>query len=152
DAPESLLDVIVAQLTGHGMAAHQIWLPPLDEPPSLDVLLPSLSVGPRGLTTVRTEGHGSLCAVMGIGDKPYEQRRDPLWVDLSGGAGHAAIVGAPRTGKSTGVRTLLTSLALLHTPEEAQFYILDFGGGTLAAMDELPHIGGAAARLQGDRV
>jgi ESX secretion system protein EccC len=152
DAPESLLDVIVGQLTGHGMSAHQIWLPPLDDPPSLDSLLPSLTVGQRGLTTSRTEGHGSLCAVMGIVDKPYEQRRDPLWVDLSGGAGHAAIVGGPRTGKSTAVRTLLTSLALLHTPEEVQFYLLDFGGGTLAAMDGLPHVGGAAARLQGDRV
>jgi S-DNA-T family DNA segregation ATPase FtsK/SpoIIIE len=152
DAAETLLDVIVAQLAGHGLPAHQIWLPPLDEPPTLDGLMPPLSVGQRGLTTVRTEGHASLCAVMGIVDKPYEQSRDPLWVDLSGGAGHAAIVGAPRTGKSTAVRTLLTSLALLHTPEEVQFYILDFGGGTLSSMDGLPHVGGTAARLQGDRV
>ena len=142
DAAETLLDVIVAQLAGHGLPAHQIWLPPLDEPPTLDGLMPPLSVGQRGLTTVRTEGHASLCAVMGIVDKPYEQRRDPLWVDLSGGAGHAAIVGAPRTGKSTAVRTLLTSLALLHTPEEVQFYILDFAGGTLSSMDGLPHVGG----------
>ena len=153
EAPESLLDVIVAQLSSRGgMSAHQIWLPPLDDPQSLDSLLPPLGAGPRGLTTIRTEGHASLCAAIGTVDKPYEQRRDPMWVDLSGAAGHAAIVGGPRTGKSTAARTLLTSLALLHTPEEVQFYVLDFGGGTLAAMDGLPHIGGTAARLQGDRV
>ncbi|MBO0804634.1 MAG: type VII secretion protein EccCa [Nocardiopsaceae bacterium] len=152
NAPESLLDVIVAQLTGKGMPAHQIWLPPLDDPPSLDSLLPELAVGQRGLTTVRTEGHGSLCAVIGIVDKPFEQRRDPMWVDLSGGAGHAAIVGGPRTGKSTAVRTMIASLALMHTPAEAQFYLLDFGGGTLSSLDGLPHVGGVAARLQGDRV
>ena len=152
DAPETLLDVIVSQLSGHGMPAHQIWLDPLKEPPTLDSLLPPLAVGARGLTTARTEGHASLCAVMGIVDKPYEQRRDALWVDLSSAAGHAAVVGGPRTGKSTAVRTLIASLSLLHTPEEVQFYILDFGGGTLAAMDGLPHVGGSAARLAGDRV
>ncbi|HEY1700402.1 MAG TPA: type VII secretion protein EccCa [Trebonia sp.] len=149
----TLLDVVVAQLSENkGLTAHQIWLPPLTAPPTLDFLLPPLAAGPRGLTTVRTEGHALLQAPVGIVDKPYDQRRDPLWVDLSGGAGHVAVVGAPLTGKSTAVRTLLTSLALLHTPEEAQFYILDFGGGSLAAMDGLPHIGGTAARLQGDRV
>jgi len=62
------------------------------------------------------------------------------------------VVGAPRAGKSTALRTLVSSLALLHTPAEAQFYILDFGGGTLAALDGLPHVGGVAARLAPDRV
>ncbi|MCL2585632.1 MAG: type VII secretion protein EccCa [Streptosporangiales bacterium] len=150
---ETLLDVLVDQLTRHPSApAHQIWLPPLAEPPSLDSQLPDLGTGSRGLTTVRPEGHASLCAVMGIVDKPFDQRRDPLWVDLSGAAGHTAIVGGPQTGKSTAVRTLISGLSLLHTAEEVQFYILDFGGGTLAAMDSLPHVGGVAARLQGDRV
>ena len=30
------------------------------------------------------------------------------------------------------LRTLICSLALLHTPREMQFYCLDFGGGSLA--------------------
>ena len=33
---DTLLDVVVAQLAGRGPAAHQIWLPPLYEPPTLD--------------------------------------------------------------------------------------------------------------------
>jgi DNA segregation ATPase FtsK/SpoIIIE, S-DNA-T family len=144
DAPDSVLDVVVAQLAGRGPAAHPIWLPPLDASPSLDALLPPLT-GETGRTS-------SLHAVLGIVDKPFEQRRDPLWADLSGAAGHAAVVGAPRSGKSTALRTLLSSLALLHTPAETQFYVLDFGGGTLAAMDGLPHVGGVATRLQADRV
>jgi S-DNA-T family DNA segregation ATPase FtsK/SpoIIIE len=152
DTPETLLDIVVSQLAGRGPAAHAIWLPPLDEPSSLDALLPPLTVTPRGLTTAQGEDQASLHAVLGIVDKPFEQRRDPLWVDLSGGAGHAAVVGAPRSGKSTTLRTLLSSLSLLHTPAEVQFYILDFGGGMLAAMDGLPHVGGVATRLQADRV
>ena len=149
---DTLLDVVVAQLAGRGPAAHQIWLPPLDEPPALDQILPRLAITPRGLTTRSGEAQGALRAVLGVVDRPFEQRRDQLWADLSGAAGHAAVAGAPRSGKSTVLRTLVCSLALLHTPVEVQFYILDFGGGTLSALGRLPHVGGTASRLQGDRV
>jgi len=151
-AAESLLDVVVAQLAGRGPAAHEIWLPPLGQPPSLAGLLPSLAVTPRGLSTASGEAQGTLRAVLGIIDRPFEQRRDPLWADLSGAAGHVAVAGAPRSGKSTVLRTLVSSLALLHTPAEVQFYVLDFGGGTLSALSGLPHVGGVAARGSGDQV
>jgi S-DNA-T family DNA segregation ATPase FtsK/SpoIIIE len=152
EAAESLLDVVVAQLARGGQAAHQIWLPPLGQPPSLAELLPPLTVTSRGLSTANGEARGTLQAVLGLVDRPLEQRRDSLWADLSGAAGHAAIVGAPRSGKSTLLRTLVSSLALLHTPAEAQFYLLDFGGGTLSSLSGLPHVGGVAARTGGDRV
>jgi DNA segregation ATPase FtsK/SpoIIIE, S-DNA-T family len=150
---ESLLDVVVAQLAGHGHAAHQIWLPPLDSPPALDRLLPPLSITPRyGCGVEDPDWRGGLRAVTGIVDRPFEQRRDPLSVDLSAAAGHAAVVGAPRSGKSTMLRTLICSLALLHTPREVQFYCLDFGGGSLAGLAGLPHVGGVATRLDATRV
>ncbi|CAM5643334.1 type VII secretion protein EccC [Streptomyces badius] len=38
-----MLDVIVRLLEGRGASAHQVWLPPLDNPPSMDELLPGLS-------------------------------------------------------------------------------------------------------------
>jgi S-DNA-T family DNA segregation ATPase FtsK/SpoIIIE len=152
EAAESLLDIVVAQLARGGQAAHQIWLPPLGQPPSLAGLLPPLGVTSRGLSTVNGEAQGALRAVLGIVDRPLEQSRDELWADLSGAAGHAAVVGAPRSGKSTVLRTLVSSLALLHTPAEAQFYILDFGGGTLSSLSGLPHVGGVAARTDADRV
>ena len=151
-AAESLLDAVVAALADRGPAAHEIWLPPLDQPPSLAELLPPLAVTPRGLSTARGEAQGMLRAVLGIIDRPFEQRRDPLWADLSGAAGHVAVVGAPRSGKSTVLRTLISSLALLHTPAEIQFYVLDFGGGTLSTLSGLPHVGGIAARAGGDQV
>jgi S-DNA-T family DNA segregation ATPase FtsK/SpoIIIE len=144
---DSVLDILVARLEGRGRPAHQVWLPPLKEPPTLDQLLPPLvSDGDRGLTVSAPELHGSLQAITGIVDRPLEQRRDLLTLDLSGAAGHVVIVGGPQSGKSTLLRSLIASLALTHTPREAQIYCLDFGGGALASLRELPHVGGVAAR------
>ncbi|MEV6031682.1 type VII secretion protein EccCa [Nonomuraea sp. NPDC052116] len=149
----SLLDVVVGRLAGHGPGAHRIWLPPLAEPPTLAHLLPPLSVTPEfGLTTAGWQGRGQLHAVIGIIDKPFEQRRDPFWLDVSGAAGHVGVAGGTQSGKSTVVRTLVASMALMHTPREVQFYCLDFGGGALASLEGLPHVGGVATRLDGDRV
>ncbi|MEU6777999.1 type VII secretion protein EccCa [Nonomuraea angiospora] len=149
----SLLDVVVGRLAGHGPGAHRIWLPPLAEPPTLAHLLPPLSVTPEfGLTTAGWQGRGQLHAVVGIIDKPFEQRRDPFWLDVSGAAGHVGVAGGTQSGKSTVVRTLVASMALMHTPREVQFYCLDFGGGALASLEGLPHVGGVATRLDGDRV
>ena len=88
----------------------------------------------------------------GVVDRPFEQRRDALWADLSGAAGHVGVAGGPRERRSTMLGTLICSLALLHTPEEVQFYCLDFGGGTVGAVAGLPHVGGVATRQQADRV
>ena len=150
---QSLFEALIRQLGGEGPQAHQIWLPPLGLPPALDQLLPPLSITPlQGCTAEGWRWRGKLRAVAGIVDRPYEQRRDPLWADLSGAAGHAGVAGGPQSGKSTLLRTLICSLALLHTPQEIQFYCLDFGGGTLGALTGLPHVGGVATRLQAERV
>src|SRR5262249_26287311 len=138
-----VLQVIVDRLHGAGPPAHTIWLPPLDQPTTLDRLLPSLSVDPkRGFGAP----YSGLRAPVGLVDRPYEQRHDPLVAALAGAKGHVAVVGAPRSGKSNLIRTLVASLALTHTPREVQFYILDFGGGTMVSLAGLPHVGGVVQR------
>ncbi|MEW2297148.1 type VII secretion protein EccCa [Streptomyces sp. NPDC006743] len=150
---DTVLDVIVRRLEAQGPAAHQVWLPPLDSPPALDGLLPGLTAVPgRGLTQPGYEGAGRLVVPLGLVDKPYEQRRDPLWADFSGAAGHMQIVGGPQSGKSTLLRSLISAFALTHTPHEVQFYGLDFGGGGMAAVAGLPHVGGVASRLDPEKV
>ncbi|RKS72663.1 S-DNA-T family DNA segregation ATPase FtsK/SpoIIIE [Motilibacter peucedani] len=150
---ETLLDVVVERLHEAGPPAHQVWLPPLTEPVPLDDLLPSIGVDPdRGLTPVAWEDAGALRVPVGVVDRPLEQRRDLLVADLAGSAGHVAVVGGPQSGKSTLLRTLVTSLALTHTPQEVQVYALDLGGGALSAIAGLPHVGGVAPRLEDERV
>ncbi len=144
---EALLDVALDRLRGSGPDAHQVWLPPLDEPSPLDALLPGIAPDKeRGLTASRWPGTGKLRVPVGLVDKPFEQRRDPLVVDLAGAGGHVAVAGGSQSGKSTVARTLIAALALTHTPAEVQFYCLDFGGGGLSQLAALPHVGGVAAR------
>ncbi|MFF0821294.1 type VII secretion protein EccCa [Micromonospora haikouensis] len=144
---DSLLDVLVGRLAGQGPPAHQVWLPPLDAAPTLDELLGPVGVDPaRGLTFANPELHGALQVPVAVVDKPFEQRRDLLWLTLGGSAGHVGVVGGPQSGKSGLLRALVCALALTHTPVEAQVYCLDFGGGGLAALRDLPHVGGVSGR------
>ncbi|WP_200210215.1 type VII secretion protein EccCa [Micromonospora coerulea] len=148
DTPtETLLDLLVGRLAGQGPPAHQVWLPPLDRAPTLDELLGPVGADPvRGLTVANPELHGALQVPVALVDKPYEQRRDLFWLALDGAAGHVAVVGQPQSGKSGLLRTLICALALTHTPAEAQVYALDFGGGALGVLRDLPHVGGVAGR------
>ncbi|MGW1230594.1 type VII secretion protein EccCa [Streptomyces sp. NPDC002530] len=153
DSGETLLALAIERLRDSGPPAHQVWLPPLDAPPALDALLPPLVPDPDfGLTCAGSPDRGMLRVPVGIVDKPFEQVRDLLTVDFSGAGGHFAVAGGPQSGKSTVLRTLITSLALTHTPREVQFYCLDFGGGALLGLAGLPHVGGVAGRLDAERV
>jgi S-DNA-T family DNA segregation ATPase FtsK/SpoIIIE len=147
-AGESLLDVMVARLNGQGPPAHQVWLPPLNQSAALDELLGPVTVDPvRGLAFANPELHGALQVPIALIDKPREQLRDVMWLQLSGSAGHVAVVGGAQSGKSTALRSLICGLALTHTPAEVQVYCLDFGGGSLGTLKDLPHVGGVYGRL-----
>lgn len=133
----SISAAVLDRLAGHGPAAHRVWLPPLGRPPELRTLL---------------GGAADLTVPVGLVDRPFEQCRTPLIVDLSGAAGNVAVVGAPRSGKSTALRTLITALAATHDPARVQFYCLDFGGGALSSLHTLPHVGAVAGRAEPRRV
>jgi S-DNA-T family DNA segregation ATPase FtsK/SpoIIIE len=135
----TIMDVIIDRLDGHGPAAHQVWLPPLAEPPSLGALLEG--VGPDA---------GDLSVPVAIEDRPLEQRQAPLRVGLA--SGNAVVIGAPQSGKSTALLTLVTGLAATHSPQRLQFYCLDYGGGALTGLLGLPHVGAVANRREPELV
>lgn len=133
----TLLDTVLDRMAGHGTPAHRVWLTPLRESPSLGDLLRAHRAGP-------------LRVPVGLVDNAFAQRHDPLMIDLTGATGHAAVVGATRSGKSTALCSIVLALAATHHPGELQCYLLDFGGGTLAPLDALPHSGVHAGRADAE--
>ena len=148
-ADRPLWESIVDVMRGVDGRTHQIWLPPLDESPTVGTLIPGLARPwldtPRPMPSLRS-------VAVGIVDMPQWHRRDPLVLDLSGSNGNVAVVGGPQSGKSTALRTLILALAAVHTPDQVQFYCLDFGGGTLDGLRGLPHVGSVAGRIDEARV
>ncbi len=151
----TVLDVTVRRLAAAGARVAQIWLPPLPHRLTLDRVLGQMEVDPElGLCarSVEPAAEGHLRVAVGLLDRPAEQRQEPLIIDFSVAGGHLAVLGAPQSGKSTLLRTLIVSAALTRWPGQASFYCLDLGGGALRALDGLPHVAGVASRVDADRV
>jgi S-DNA-T family DNA segregation ATPase FtsK/SpoIIIE len=117
---------------------HQVWKPPLPDVLALDQL--PASVPDR------------LRPVVGLLDEPDRQRQAPLALELDGAGGHVALVGAPRTGKSTFLRTLVHALTGNRSPDQVQVYVIDLGGGSLFDLDGLPHVGAVCGRHEPDAI
>ncbi|HSO54040.1 MAG TPA: type VII secretion protein EccCb, partial [Actinomycetes bacterium] len=133
------LELLVGGLAGAGQPVHQVWLAPL--PAEIDL-------GPL----LEDAAPGWLRVPVGVVDRPLEQVQEPLVLDLSGAAGHLAVVGAPRTGKSTLLCTIVAALAATHPPDEVQAYAVDLGGGLLHRLSGLPHLGAVCGPREGERV
>ncbi len=148
---ETMLHVVIDRLIDSGPPAHRVWLPPLDSSQSLDSLLGEVVADPhRGLTAVGWRGR--LAVPVGYIDRPFEQRWDTLLADVSGASGNIGIVGGSQSGKSTMLRTLILSLALVNSPREVRFYCLDFSSGALSSLAGLPHVGSIGTRRDPDLV
>ncbi|EOW9528957.1 type VII secretion protein EssC [Bacillus cytotoxicus] len=80
-----------------------------------------------------------LQIIVGLIDDVANQAQYPLKLNLL--EGHLNIYGMPGTGKTTMMQTIIMSLAVCHTPEEVNFYVIDFGRMFLDFRD-LPHMGG----------
>lgn len=133
----SAWQVCTAGLAGIGPRAHEIWLAPLPAHLPLTVF--------GGAEIVTPDGSGGPVP-WAVVDRPFEQRRDLLAVDLDAPDSAALVVGAPRAGKSTALCALALSAALRHRPDRLHLYAIDYGGGSLSQLAELPHTAGIASR------
>lgn len=135
-----LREVVLEQLNTGEMRAYAMWLPPLNEPTPVNELVE------------RDDRRQPLRFGLGIMDEPRRHRQEVWGVDVSAAGGNIAIGGAPQTGKSTFLQTMILSAAATHTPRQVQFYCIDLGGGGLMYLEDLPHVGGVATRSEPDRV
>ena len=134
-----LREVVLGQLTTGDSRAYRMWLPPLTDPTPVNEL-------------VARDRRQPLRFGLGIMDEPRRHRQEVWGIDVSAAGGNIAVGGAPQTGKSMFLQTLVLSASATHTPREVQFYCVDMGGGGLMYLEDLPHVGGVATRSEPDRV
>jgi S-DNA-T family DNA segregation ATPase FtsK/SpoIIIE len=129
------------------------WLPPLPTNISLDqVLTLPNTTHPGGWDGTGWQPANSwMEPIVGLVDDPANQYQGPLPIEL-GREGHLAVYGAPGSGKTSFLQSLVLSLALTHSPQDLNIYLLDFGGRTLALFDSLPHVGGVVLPNDAERV
>jgi S-DNA-T family DNA segregation ATPase FtsK/SpoIIIE len=144
DAERSVLHVLVGSLAAADTdPVRPVWLPPLPEAMPLSAV--TGGTDPAELTA-------KVSAVLGLRDNPREQHQGPLEWELSGADANLMVLGAPSTGKSTLLRTLVASLALRYPPSALAAYVIDYGGGALASLTALPQVAVAAGRADPELV
>ncbi|CAM5288907.1 Type VII secretion system protein EccCa1 OS=Tsukamurella paurometabola OX=2061 GN=eccCa1_1 PE=4 SV=1 [Tsukamurella paurometabola] len=129
--------------------AYKPWLPELTST-TLDAVEPALAedvwVAPAPTTPA------TLKVPFGVFDDPARHQQ-PVWhLDLSGGQGNVLVYSGPQKGKTTAAMTLVTSLALTHSPEHVQFFVVDYTGGGWMRLEDLPHISKIATRSEDDAI
>jgi S-DNA-T family DNA segregation ATPase FtsK/SpoIIIE len=165
DEPYTTARAIVEQVMDY--AAQQyvpvmppLLLPPLEERITLKPLLRDLG-GWNGRSWLPPIYDGKPVrpgsAPVGIADDLANRAQPPLWIHLNAGEdgardGHALVIGTPGSGKTTFLRTLAMSLALLHSPDRLHLYFLSFTGGGLNDVSRLPHAETVVHGAQTERV
>lgn len=133
--------------------APPVWTEPLPKMLALDELVtqqPGYEAFDRTAKTWH-EANSGLSVIVGRIDAPEEQRQYPFMLDFMNN-GHQILYGAPSTGKTSFLQTVLTSAALAYTPEQVNFLILDYGSFILKAFEGLPHTVIAADPTDEDKV
>ncbi len=152
------MDVVISrladtQLPGSRARVHQVWLPPLEKKLTLDAILSKCQRSDLDGSRWPTEPpFGPLCIPIGLVDKPLEQTQKPLFLDFSGASGHLALVGAPQSGKSTLLRTIVSSFIITHLPRDVQLYCIDLGGGLLRIFEKAPHVGAVCSKTEREKI
>ncbi|WP_029200342.1 FtsK/SpoIIIE domain-containing protein [Oribacterium sp. NK2B42] len=90
------------------------------------------------------KSHGNSADIeicMGLYDDPQNQRQEAFAVNFTRD-GNIILFGAPTTGKSTFLQTLVFGMMMKYSPSEANFYIMEYSARKFSVLEKAPHIGG----------
>lgn len=121
--------------------ARAIWTAPLPRALTLGALRETL-----GGALEHQDLHQRTWVAAGLADRPEQQIQEALWYSPHGPGANLGLAGAPGTGKSSFLSSLLLALCSSADASQRQFYCLDLGGGVLSGLASLPHVGAVARR------
>jgi type VII secretion protein EccCb len=147
----TLLRMLTARLAIHGGPSRRIWLPQMADVTTLDEVCGQPVVTEWGLRLPTPDAEADpsgLCVPLGVIDDRA------VWnLDLDVDGGHVAVVGSPRSGKTTLLHTLVIALALTRSPRQLAMYAVDLAGTAgMRPLGVLPHLGAVAGRGDMERI
>lgn len=141
---ESELNAVLAEVMRvanmESVAAHALWLPPLDAHISLEKL------------TALYASHelAERACIVGEVDDPMHQARHLLCVDFAQ-EGNTLIYGTQEADVEGLLRMLFVSFAQSHGVSSLWMYALDYGEGTLRVLEGHPCVGGVVGAAEEQR-
>jgi len=125
----NVLKYIYETAKAKGMFAKQLWLDKIDKEVYVNNLINKYLFKPQ---------KWNLTAIIGEYDDPNNQRQDLLTVDFNN-SGNTLIYGV--NGKDIMLTSIIYSLMIMHTPEEVNIYIADFGTEIFGMFKNAPQVG-----------
>lgn len=119
---------LMSKLGGElNLSLKKLWLDPLQDKLRLEMI------------TDVDHPKGKLGEVVcGLMDLPHIQKQVNCTIDFIED-GHLAIYGSSGTGKSTFIQTIFYSMAISQTPKTFNSFVIDFNGGSLSNLSNMPH-------------
>lgn len=133
-----------ARLVENFIAATAVAGIPDPRKPWLDELAPMYDLA---LLRQRTDTE----LLIGVADDPGSQSQRPVYF-LPDDDGNLAVFGTGGSGKTTVLRTLAISAAITPRGGPVEVYGLDFAGGGLRMLEDLPHVGSIISGDDSERI
>ena len=138
----NILNHIIAVSKSLNISAKPLWLPKIGEEIYLEYVAKMFDY---------EEEKFVLNPLIGMYDDPNNQHQGMVTMPLSAD-GNTLVYGSGGSGKENLLVTLIYSLITNHTPDEVNFYIIDFGAGTLKMFEKAPHVGDVILSSQEDKI
>ena len=125
----NILKYIYETATKKGLSAKRLWLDKIDKEIFVNNLINKYSFKPK---------KWNVTAIIGEYDDPNNQRQDLLTLDLSNSS-NTLIYGVE--AKEIMLTSIIYSTIIMHTPEEVNFYVIDFGTEMFGMFKTAPQVG-----------
>ncbi|TCN24100.1 type VII secretion protein EssC [Mesobacillus foraminis] len=142
---DEVTDYLASLARQENISVRQLWLEPIPAFIFLDELREKYQ------EDCQDRSNFVLNPVIGEYDDPANQRQMVMRMPITRD-GNAVIYGVAGGGKTTLLSTMIYSLMSEHTPDEVNFYLLDFSSETMTWFREAPHVGDVILSHESEKI
>lgn len=105
---------------------------------------------PDRRTDISSETKQGIIIEIGIADDPERQKQTVVYLNVS--EKNTMIIGSAQTGKTNLLLTIVRSITERYTPQEVNFYVIDFASMILKNFEGIRHCGGVVCSNEDEKL